>query len=104
MNAIVKGDMAVIEFRFWIHEPEGMFRYFPAEEDKFTLIVHDEQCETLLEKEIDTSDPDYLFVDIDTTNIEPGTYLYDVIGKLDGEERDHHIIYNQKLKIVKECM
>lgn len=100
---VYKGDMAVVEFRFEAHEPEGLFRYFPVEADRFRMIIHDAE-QVLWETEINSEDPDYCYADVDTSELEPGTYMYDVIGKLDGEEREHHIIVNKKIKIMKECM
>ena len=48
----------------------------------------------------DTTKPDFVYFNIDTTDLERGIYTYDILIKTVDEEKPHHIVMGQELKIV----
>lgn len=96
---IPKGDEANVDVEVYNHQPEGLYRYIPQEGDELTLILHKED-EEVLTVTADTTKPDFVYFNIDTTDLERGIYTYDILIKTVDEEKPHHIVMGQELKIV----
>lgn len=92
---IYSGDTAQQGILILNHQPDGVYRYFPASDDDIKVILR--RDEQIMELTADVSDPDYVFVDIDTSELETGTYYFDVV--LTQEDEKHHIAVNQELFI-----
>lgn len=87
---IVRGDQQIVELRVASHQPDGMYVYYPLETDEFRFKVCN--CsEVLIDQIFDHADSGYIHADIDTTNVEPGNYIYTVTAHVGDEDRIHHI-------------
>ena len=91
------GDTSQLGIRVYDHQQDGVYRYFPEPEDKIKLELMDTENNLVAEFEADVSDPEYVYIDIDTSNLATGKYYYRVI--IDTHNGKHHIIENKELYI-----
>ena len=97
---IYRGDAAHKGIVILDHQPEGVFRYYPSAEDEITLILRKENTEFKREYAANVSDPDYVYVDIESDDLESGQYIYDVVIKLKDEEKPYHIVTNKEIYVI----
>lgn len=96
---INSGDTCHVEVVIIDHQPEGNYVYIPEPDDTITMFVYtDEASDPIKEIEAESAD-DYVYFDIDTTDIEAGEYLYDVEIKIAETGAHHHISVGEKLII-----
>lgn len=103
---IYQGDTFEKEIVITDHQPDGLYRYIPEAEDDITLHLYTISGEAVNDYKADMSDLEHITVEIDSTELDTGTYLYDVIIKIKGEceeeseyEETHHIITGQEIII-----
>lgn len=95
---IYSGDSTNTGIVILDHQPDGVYRYYPSEEDEIKLVLYNEDKSFSEEFIADTSNPENVFVDIDTTDYISGTYLYDVIINIEGNV--HHIAVGQEIYVI----
>lgn len=80
------------------HQSDGVYRYQPEPEDTVKLIIISEGGEQVTEFTADNSDPEYVFVDIDTTGIPEGKYRYQIIVELAADDETY--IINEETPLI----
>lgn len=105
MEALVKNKLEIynddpthVEIVIVDQQPEGAYKYIPESEDEIKLIIYNETQE-IYEAIADVADPDFVFVTIDTKNIEAGTYKYDVVVQLHDSGEVYHVARGQEITI-----
>lgn len=89
---IPKGDEAQVDVEIYNHQPEGVYRYIPQEGDALKIELYNANGETVLTADADLTKPDYVYFNLNTTNLNKGTYTYDVILQTIDEEKPHHVV------------
>lgn len=97
---IPKGDEAQVDVEVYSHQPEGVYRYIPQPGDDLKIVLYNAAKEEVLTADADLTRADYVYFNLDTTDLEKGTYTYDVVLKTIDEEKPHHVVVNQELIIM----
>lgn len=95
---LIKGDNTEIEGELYDHQPEGLYRYIPDENDEITLILYKDETE-IARAETKHYSESFVFI-LDTTNIDPGMYKYSVILNKSEDDKPHHVVLNQEIEII----
>lgn len=95
---VYRGDTAHIEIYITDLQPEGHYHYIPEAEDEIKLTIYRERT-MLAEFTADVTNTSNAYFHIDTKDICPGEYLYDVTIKIAEDDEIYHIVKAEKIII-----
>lgn len=81
------------------HQSDGVYRYQPEPEDEIKLFIYDNNGVTVGEFTADSSDPTYVFCNIDTTEIPAGEYRYKISLHTDADDLTYYISDDESILI-----